>query len=98
MMASNKYIKNEFNGQKDNWDPADTYLIKSSAATELEKYCEDLMPQFESIGDKIDLEGPQLMEKFIGSVNLELCKLVKEKRRQYTDFLEFIDELDLNNI
>ena len=80
MMASNKYIKNEFNGQKDNWDPADTYLIKSSAATELEKYCEDLMPQFESIGDKIDLEGPQLMEKFIGSVNLELCKLVKEKR------------------
>jgi len=77
VMASNKKIKSEFNGQKDNWDPADTYLIKTKAETELEKYCEDLMPQFESIGDKIKLEGPDLMQRFVGSVNLELCKLVK---------------------
>ena len=34
----------------------------------------------------------------INYLHKEVMKLVKEKRRQYPDFLEFIDELDLNNI
>ncbi len=34
----------------------------------------------------------------INYLQREIIKLTKEKERQYPDFLEFIDELDLNNI
>ena len=78
IFSKNKDIKAEFNGQKDSWDPADTYLIKPDAEVELAKFCEDLLPQFLTIEKKVKLEGPDLMQRFVGSVNLELCKLVKD--------------------
>jgi len=80
IFKKNPYIKAEFNNQKDNWDPADTYLIKPNAEKELRNFCDNLLDQFLSIEDKIKLDSPDLMQRFIGSVNLELCNLVTKKQ------------------
>ena len=74
----NKDIKTEFNSKKDNWDPADTYMIKADAEKELHDFCDDSLQAFLSVEDKVKLQGPELMKKFVGSVNIEMCKLVNE--------------------
>ena len=80
IFSKNPDIKSEFNSQKDNWDPADTYMIKEDAEKELEEFCAEALPRFLSVEDKVKLEGPELMKKFVGSVNVEMCKLVNENK------------------
>ena len=79
IFAKNKDIKAEFK-RKDNWNPADIYLIKSDAETALHGFCDGLLQQFLSIEDKVTLNDPDLMKRFVGTVNMELCKLVNEDK------------------
>ena len=76
----NNDIKTEFNSKKDNWDPADTYMIKEDAEKELHDFCDDSLQAFLSVEDKVKLQGPELMKKYVGSVNIEMCKLVNENK------------------
>tara|TARA_R100000664_G_scaffold22012_1_gene31422 strand:+ start:231 stop:1763 length:1533 start_codon:yes stop_codon:yes gene_type:complete len=78
IFAKNQDINSEFNSKKDNWDPADTYLIKESAEKTIHGFCDDLLEQFLSVEDKVKLDDPDLMKRFVGSVNMELCKLVND--------------------
>ena len=74
----NKDIKQEFNSKKDNWDPADIYLSTADADKKLHGFCDELLKQFLSVNNKVKLDDPDLMKKFVGSVNMELVKLVNE--------------------
>ena len=80
VFSKNPDIKSEFNSQKDSWNPADTYLIKPEAEKELHNFCDNLLSQFLTVEKKVKLKGPDLMQRFVGSVNIELCKLVKSKK------------------
>ena len=69
-------IKKAFTSQKDNWNPADIYLITAEAEKEIDDFCPRLYQEFLSAGEAIKNE-PEWMETFVGSVNAELCNLVK---------------------
>ena len=77
IFSKNKDIKKELK-RKDNWNPADTYLIKPEAEKTLHNFCDGLLQQFLSIEDKVSLNDPDLMKRFVGTVNMELCKLVDD--------------------
>ncbi len=78
IFAKNPVIKSEFGSQKDSWDPADTYLIKPAAEQKIHSFCDGLLEQFLSVEDKVKLDDPDLMMRFVGTVNMELCKLVND--------------------
>ena len=66
IFAKNQDINSEFNSQKDNWDPADTYLIKESAEKTIHGFCDGLLEQFLSVEDKVKLDDADLMKRFVG--------------------------------
>ena len=69
-------INRAFTSQKDNWDPADIYLITAEAEKEIDDFCPRLYEEFLSAGEAVKNE-PEWMETFVGSVNAELCNLVR---------------------
>ena len=58
-------------GQKDSWNPTDTYMVQKKTADEMHGYCSNLIKQFQA--------GIVAAEAFVGSVDVYLSKLVKEK-------------------
>ena len=73
-----KEIKNEFNGKKDNWCPADVFISTDYADKKIHTLCDESLKQFLSVSDKVKMDDPDLMKRFVGSVNMELVKLVNE--------------------
>ena len=69
-------INKAFTSQKDNWDPADVYLITEKGEKEIDHFCPKLYEEFLSAGEAVKNEK-EWMETFVGSVNAELCNLVK---------------------
>jgi len=58
-------------GQKDSWNPVDTYMVKENVDKKIHTYCENLLEEFN--------KGNVAAENFVGTVNIFLSKLVKDK-------------------
>ena len=65
-------IKSEFNSQKDNWNPADTYLVTVEVATKIHPWCIKLKEKF--------VDGGGDWKKFVGTVNARMSNLVKSNQ------------------
>ena len=76
IFAKDPDINKEFNSQKDNWNPADIYLITAKAEKEIDEFCPRLYKEFVSAGDAIK-NNKEWMQNFVGTVNAELCNLIK---------------------
>ena len=58
-------------GQKDSWNPVDTYMVQSSVEKKIHKYCNDLLDEFN--------KGNVAAEEYVRTINVYLSGFVADK-------------------